>query len=233
LPESRAIVFDLDDTLYPYRAFVLSGFRAVAQRLAEERGLPVRGVLRVLHRAFATAERGREIQALCASFRLPASMVPWLVAVMRDHKPSLHLPRESARVLTALRSGWKVGILTNGQPDIQRRKVAALGVRDLVDDVVFAEEHGDGSGKPAADAFRTMLDRLQTPPDAAVFVGDDPYADIAGAAAVGMKTIHVITHYSMDRDCLGAGCGIHVERIELVPAIANVLVPIRTRYHVA
>ena len=89
--ESRAIVFDLDDTLYPYRAFVLSGFGAVARRLAHERGLPVRTVLRVLRRAFASSERGREVQAVCAKFSLPASMLPWLVAVMRDHPPSLHL----------------------------------------------------------------------------------------------------------------------------------------------
>jgi putative hydrolase of the HAD superfamily len=231
--ESRAIVFDLDDTLYPYRAFVLSGFGAVARRLAHERGLPVRTVLRVLRRVFASSERGRELQAVCAKFSLPASMLPWLVAVMRDHPPSLHLPRESARVLLALRPGWKVGILTNGTPEVQRRKVAALGLSPLVDEVVFAAEYGDGSGKPDAVAFHAVLGRLDSSPETAVFVGDDPEVDIAGASAIGMKTIHVITHWPMDRDCGAAGCGIHVEQFELVPAIANQLVPIRTRYNVA
>jgi len=233
LRESRAIVFDLDDTLYPYRAFVLSGFRAVAARLAAERGLPARNVLRVLRRAFAEGKRGQEIQALSARFGLPSSVVPWLVAIMRDHPPTLRLPRESANVLSALRTSWKVGILTNGPPEIQRRKVAALGLGALVDEIVFAEEYGDGTGKPGPMVFHAILDRLKTTPDGAVFVGDDPEVDIAGASAIGMKTIHVITHWPMYRDCGAAGCGIHVEQFELVPAIANQLVPIRTRYHVA
>jgi hypothetical protein len=36
LPEPRGIVFDLDDTLYPYRAFVRSGLRVIGQRIARE-----------------------------------------------------------------------------------------------------------------------------------------------------------------------------------------------------
>lgn len=230
---SRAVLFDLDDTLYPHRAFVRSGFRAVGRRLAEERGLPMPAVLRVLRRAFARGERGKELQALCARFALPASMVPWMVAVMRDHVPTLRLPPESMRVLKALRPTWKVAILTNGAPDIQRRKIAALGVADCVDEVLFAAEYGDGTGKPAAAAFHAALDRLGTAPQATVFVGDDPDADIAGASAVKMKTIHVIRYWSMERDCGVAGCDIHVEQLELVPAIANLLVPVRTHYHVA
>ena len=35
-PDRRALVFDLDDTLYPYSSFVASGFRVVAERLLEQ-----------------------------------------------------------------------------------------------------------------------------------------------------------------------------------------------------
>ena len=57
MSEPRAIVFDLDDTLYPYRAFVRSGFRAVGQRLAEERGVSVTSVLRALRQASSVPGR--------------------------------------------------------------------------------------------------------------------------------------------------------------------------------
>jgi putative hydrolase of the HAD superfamily len=233
LRESRAILLDLDDTLYPHRAFVLSGFRRVAERLARERGLPLRTVLRVLRRAYTNGEGGNELHVLCARFGLPSSIEPWLVAVMRDHAPSLRLPRESASVLTALRASWKIGLLTTGAPEIQRRKIAALGLGNLVDAVVFAADYGDGGRQPGSEAFHAALDQLNATPETAVFVGDDPATDIAGASAVGLRTIHVITHWPMDRDCGAAGCGIHVEQFELVPAIANQLVPIRTRYQVA
>jgi putative hydrolase of the HAD superfamily len=227
----RAIVFDLDDTLYPYRAFVRSGFRAVACRLAAERGLQASTVLRVLRRALTNGPRGQELQDLCARFELPASLVESLTDLIREHTPSLRLPRASVQVLRTLRTEWRVGVLTNGEPHIQRRKIDALGVGDLVDAVVFAAECGDG--KPAPSAFHAALDRLKVDAPSAVFVGDDPRTDIEGAAAVGMKTIHVMSYFGDDERCGAPGCRIHVRRLDLIPAIAEQLVPARTESHVA
>lgn len=229
----RAIVFDLDDTLYPYRAFVRSGFRAVACRLAAERGLQPSAVLRVLRHALASGQGGHELQELCTRFELPASLVTSLADLIREHTPSLRLPRESVEVLRTLRTGWQVGVLTNGEPRVQRRKVEALGIGDLVDAVVFAAECGDGHGKPAPSAFHAALDRLSVDAVSAVFVGDDPRTDIEGAAAVGMKTIHVMSYFAADERCAAPTCRIHVRRLDLVPAIAAQLVPARTETHVA
>lgn len=231
--DRRAIVFDLDDTLYPYRAFVRSGFRAVACRLAAERGLQPSAVLRVLRRALASGQRGYELQALGDRFELPASLVASLAGLIREHPPSLRLPRESVQVLRTLRMKWQLGVLTNGAPHVQRRKVAALGLDDLVDAVLFATECGDGNGKPAPSAFRAALDRLHVDAASAVFVGDDPRTDIEGAAAVGMKTIHVMNYAGDDERCGSPTCRIHVRRLDLIPAIAEQLVPARTESHVA
>ena len=233
MPDRRAIVFDLDDTLYSYRAFVHSGFRAVACRLAVERGLPAASVLRVLRRALARGQRGRELQQLCARFDLPESLVGPLAEIIREHTPSLRLPQESRQVLRSLRRTWNIGVLTNGEARVQRRKVAALGIGDLVDVVLCATECGDGTGKPAPDGFRAALDRLKVEPARAVFVGDDPRTDIEGAAAVGMKTIHMMGNVGDDARCGSPACRIHIRRLDLIPAIAEELVPVRTQSHVA
>lgn len=189
--ERRAVVFDLDDTLYPYRAFVESGFAAVAAVVARDHGVPPEVTRRVLRRARRDGHRGRELQRLCAVCFLPVESAVSLRDVLVEHRPRLRLPRASRQVLEALRAEWRIGILTNGRPDVQARKVAALGLAPLVDAVVFAAEYGDGTGKPKPDGFAAVLDRLQVPPGAAVFVGNDPAADIAGAAASGLRTIHV------------------------------------------
>lgn len=233
MPDRRAIVFDLDDTLYPYRAFVCSGFRAVACRLAVERGLPAAAVLRVLRRALARGQRGRELQQLCARFDLPDSLVGPLAGAIRGHSPSLRLPHESRQVLRSLGRTWDIGVLTNGEPDVQRRKVAALGVGDLVDVVLFAAECGDGTGKPAPDGFCAALRRLNVEPERAVFVGDDLYTDIEGAAAVGMNTIHIMANAGADARCGAPACRVHVRRLDQIPAIAEELVPVRIQSHVA
>jgi putative hydrolase of the HAD superfamily len=213
--ETRAIVFDLDDTLYPAQAFVRSGFVAIARTLAAERGLSSLRVIRTLSRSRRT-HPGREIQALCAAAGLPLSLVPALVRVLREHAPSIRLPVRSRRVLAALRPSWRIGVLTNGRPSIQRRKVAALGLDGLVDVVVFAREWGNGHGKPDAAPFHAVLCDLRASPSSAVFVGDDVAADMQGAAAVGMRTIHLLTRGT----CAGKSCGVHARHLERIPRLA-------------
>ena len=108
--------------------------------------------------------------------------MPELVTVIRRHQPALHLPNVSVDVLARARAeGWRLGILTNGLPDVQARKVRALGLDRLVDVVVYAQEWGSGKGKPERESFDVVRARLDTPPALTVFVGDDPWCDIVGA----------------------------------------------------
>ena len=45
------------------------------------------------------------------------------------------------------------------------------------------------TNRPDAEIFRRAVTRLGVEPHEAIFVGDNPEADIAGARAFGMKTI--------------------------------------------
>jgi HAD superfamily hydrolase (TIGR01509 family) len=168
--------------------------------------------------------RGRELQQLCDRFDWPASDVARLIEIIRRHTPRIRLPRETVRVLAALRPGWRLGVLTNGLPAVQRRKVAALGLTELVDTIVFATECGDGSGKPDGAAFVTMLDRLGTAPRRAVFVGDDLEADMVGAHRVGMRTIHVSPLGRRQGVRSDSRSDVQVSTLRSVPRIAEQLV---------
>src|SRR5688500_12974006 len=50
--EPTAVIFDLDDTLYAERRFVLSGYAAVAAAVSSETGMPSRVLYRFLVRRF-------------------------------------------------------------------------------------------------------------------------------------------------------------------------------------
>jgi putative hydrolase of the HAD superfamily len=226
--DPRAIVFDLDDTLYRYRAFVDGGFRAVARAVELEHHVPAASVLRTLRAARRLGRRGRELQVLCAAHAFDTTTLARLVSELVEHDPALRLPSASARVIDALRPTWRVGILTNGSPRVQWRKVAALGLHALVDAVVLAEEHGARAGKPDPGAFAAVLRRLGVGPDRAVCVGDNPLADVAGARAAGMFTIHFQprpTHAAVP------GADACVRRLSEVPAVADRLVPARCYSH--
>ena len=177
----RGLIIDLDDTLYPREQYVQSGLMAVARYVQETREIAAMDAFAVMAEARRQGQAGRELQALCAAFRIPEESLASLVEVFRNHRPLLRLPKETVRTLVALRAaGWRMVVLTNGLPRVQRAKVLSLGVWAFVDDVIYAEEHADG-GKPAAAAFRAALSRLALPARSCVCVGDDPACDIAGA----------------------------------------------------
>jgi putative hydrolase of the HAD superfamily len=185
----QAILFDLDDTLYPRRRFVLSGFRAVAVHLERTEGLSADRVFLTLARASRGPRCGRELQVCLARFGLSHVIVPELIEIIRAHRPSIHLPLASRRALKRLHRDWCLGVVTNGLPAVQAGKVDALGLRPLVDTIVFAEEHGTRRGKPDRAPFVAALHRLGVAPARAVFVGDDDHCDLFGAARVGLRTV--------------------------------------------
>lgn len=90
--------------------------------------------------------------------------------------------------LRAIRSrGLKIGIVTNGETDLQTGNIEALGLEQLVDAIFISET--EGLRKPDAALFLKAASTLGAKPPQCLFVGDDPVVDVLGAAAVGMKTV--------------------------------------------
>ena len=232
MAERRAILFDLDDTLYPVERFVMSGFRAVAATVEARYGVSRAAALETLVSAVA-ASRGRELQVLAERHGLPAAAVGELVDTIRLHVPELRLPELSLSVLGALRRDWRIGLVTNGRPDIQARKVRALGVQRLVDAVIYAHEVGNGAGKPDPAPFLEACRQLGAPAAATVFVGDDPDCDIAGAHAVGMKTIWLPARVAPQAARAAERADVIVASLADVPAAATRLLAPAWRAHVA
>ncbi len=234
-PDARAILFDLDDTLYPLEQFVKSGFRAAAAHVEKRWGYAAERALAVLTAAFAVA-RGHELDLLAERLLLPAGAVATLIEVMREHEPRLRLSPSTLGVLVAMRATWRVGIVTNGRADIQARKVAALGLAPHVDAVVLASEHGTGAGKPDAAPFLAACAALGVAPSRTVFVGDDLTCDMAGARAVGMATIWIpsATAGPTGPPAAGAtGADCTLPSLAGVPAAATQLLASRWSSHVA
>ena len=185
------LIVDLDDTLYDREQFVHSGLMAVARHVEEHRSVSAMDAFAAMTAARRNGAAGRELQALCARFGWPEVDVEQLLEVFRDHRPVLRLPGETVTALSQVRTdGWRIVVLTNGLPRVQRAKVSALGLGAFVDAVVYAEEHAPG-GKPARAAFRAALASLSLPANRCICVGDDAACDIAGARAMGIRTVWI------------------------------------------
>ncbi|MDE2938501.1 MAG: HAD family hydrolase [Chloroflexota bacterium] len=92
--------------------------------------------------------------------------------------------------LKSLRSnGIRLGLITNGDAEGQRAKVRKAGLEPLFDSILVAGEFG--VAKPDPQVFLHTLDRLRAEPQEAWMVGDNLYADIGGAQAVGIRGVWV------------------------------------------
>jgi putative hydrolase of the HAD superfamily len=184
----RAVVFDLDDTLYRERRFALSGFAAVAAAIEQSTGRDAAECFRLFTSAMRGGRRAAAFQDACDALGLDRAGIGGWLDVYRSHAPRLRLPASTRSVLERLRGGWRLGILTNGVPAVQRAKVAALRLAPLVNAIVYADEHVEG-GKPAPAPFLEVLARLGVEPSQVVLVGDNLATDIAGGHSAGMRTV--------------------------------------------
>lgn len=128
--------------------------------------------------------------ALAAHGVADRTLAEALVARFPDELAPRRAPYpETERVLSALRPRARLGLLTNGAPDLQREKARAAGLLPWFDAVVVS---GDlGVGKPDPRVFRHVLERLGVPPERAIMVGDNPERDVAGGRASGLATVWV------------------------------------------
>ncbi|MEU5583043.1 HAD family hydrolase [Streptomyces huasconensis] len=126
---------------------------------------------------------------LCDAFALTESPVALWRSYVGCIASSVTCRRSVLDGLAALRhAGWTIGIVTNGASDIQRAKLAATGILDLVDGVAAS---GDIEvRKPDLRLFELAATRCGTDlADGGWMIGDNPAGDIGGGHEAGLRTI--------------------------------------------
>jgi putative hydrolase of the HAD superfamily len=191
---TRALLLDMDDTLYDERSYVLSGFRAVAHAIHEHFPHADPDALQAAMVEGLDAQgRGRLFDGALMAFRIEPTpeLVQHLVGVYRSHAPQIALWPGVAETLAELRKAWRLAVVTDGLHLMQARKAEALGLAELVDTLVFCWEHE--APKPDPRGYREALKRLGAEASAAVVIGDNPLHDMAAARAIGARAIRVRT----------------------------------------
>lgn len=176
------LVFDLDDTLYSERTYSHSALSVVGDEMARRFSIPNPGS--TLIRAFEE----REVDAIGACLLdhgLPAEAKDGLLAVMRDHRPSIQLRDDAARLIDSLRrSGRGYAILTDGRAVTQRQKIAALGCEDATY-ISISEECGWSKG----DESRWIALENAIGARGFCYVGDNPAKDFMIPNLRGWDTV--------------------------------------------
>jgi putative hydrolase of the HAD superfamily len=234
-PAVRGVCVDLDDTLFPQQEWLTGAWAAVADR-ANALGLDGAAMHRLLTRVAAEgSDRGGIIdRALVALGVPPGPYVASLVSAFSCHAPARLTPYPGAlTALDHLQAVVPVVLVTDGNPRIQRAKIAALGLESRLDHVVVSDELGGrGVRKPHAEPFLRALALLDMAPTDVVHVGDRPAKDVAGAHAVGMRCLRVRTgEYASTPDPAGLvpwkTAGSFLEAVELLLPLLETPGPVK------
>ena len=120
---------------------------------------------------------------------------------------------------TLQQQSYRIGLLTNSFVPMWMRdqELHAYGLVDLLDVRVSAADVGFLKPHPAV--YHDLLVRLDVSPEQAIFVGDRPANDIAGANEVGLVSVLLRPPY-LERDLDGVTPDYTIERLdELLPLV--------------
>jgi putative hydrolase of the HAD superfamily len=201
---TRAVLLDLDDTLFDHHHSAASAIEALRQRrprwkrhtaealLAEHRRLLEETHVRVLAGALTGAEarrvRMRGLFAFAGEDVEDAGLEE-AVELNRQAYQAARRPVPGAlALLRALRArGVPAVVVTNNLTAEQREKLRVCGLDGLVDALVVSEEVG--VQKPDPRIFELALARAGCGPAEAAMLGDAWAVDVEGARAAGIGTI--------------------------------------------
>jgi putative hydrolase of the HAD superfamily len=194
----KAILFDIDDTLFDRKqaqlkvlhkivdslpeVFSTLDFHRVAEASAESDRLTI-----AEFDAGATSDgiRDRRNKLLLKILGLPEIIAPKLSEIYIRELPVCDAPVAGAvQLIRELSGKYELGAVSNGLPDVQYGKLETIGVRNMLSCIVLSEEIG--MRKPDPKIFLYAARLLGRQPDECLFVGDSYTSDIVGAKNAGM-----------------------------------------------
>jgi 5'-nucleotidase len=199
----RAVLFDLDDTLFDHRGCSRAALEAVQQCHDTLGAMPIAQLeevhstlLEQLHGdvmlgrvPLDEARRERFRRLLRTAGPVPSEdLVELTAAAYRDRYRAVRRAVHGAGALLAALAGRvRVAIVSNNLFDEQSDKLRVCGLDGFVHALVVSEHVGVSKPDPAM--FTAALDRVQCRAEDAVMVGDSWAADIVGARAAGIHPI--------------------------------------------
>jgi HAD superfamily hydrolase (TIGR01549 family) len=198
---TRAVLFDLDDTLFDHRGASRAALAEVHRRHAGGTDFEAfedhhARILEELHLEVLAGARGLD-DARRERFRRVFEAVGITLsdgdadavaaAYRAGYVPSWRAVDGAAELVAAVRRHARVGVVSNNLIEETRDKLVFCRIAPLVDAVVVSGD--EGISKPDPRIFHIALERLSAAAGEAVMFGDSWTADIVGAARAGIRAV--------------------------------------------
>ncbi|MFC7845746.1 HAD family hydrolase [Streptomyces sp. NPDC001046] len=199
----RAVVWDVDDTLFDYTSADRIGMRAhlLAEGLLDDYGTAEQALEQwrdITDRQWARfaageatfeAQRRDRVRVFLDRQLTDEEADAWFQRYITHYEAAWSLFPDVLPVLDALSATHRHAVLSNSSLHVQDRKLRALGVHDRFESILCAAELG--VSKPEAGAFLAACEALALPPHEVAYVGDHPEIDGRGAADAGLLSVWI------------------------------------------
>lgn len=191
LRDISVVIFDLDDTLYPEKEYVRSGYRAIAKQTPEIENMEEK-LWRVFENGGAAIDEVLKNEGIFSEEKKQECLKTY-----RFQVPEIFMYEDAKQLLIKLKSkGVSTGIITDGRVEGQRAKIKALEIEKYIDYIIITDELGGPVfRKPNEKAFVIMQEHFGVPFGEMVYIGDNPQKDFIAPQKLGMKAI-----YFMNKD---------------------------------
>ncbi|MFD4028272.1 HAD family hydrolase [Streptomyces sp. NPDC058576] len=197
----RAVLWDVDDTIFDYAAADRTGMRLHLETVglpeayaSPDEALAAWKAITAVHWARVAAgetdflgQRRDRVRDFLTRPMTDAEADDWFAGHLIHYEAAWALFPDVLPTLDRLVPAYRHAILSNSSSHNQHRKLTALGVRDRFEALVCAVELG--VSKPEAGAFLAACEALALEPHEVAYVGDEPDIDASGAVAAGLTGI--------------------------------------------
>ncbi len=223
----HTLVFDLDDTLYSERQFAISGFRACERWLETRFG--VGGVVEDMTRLLDDGHM-RSLFEISLASRVPGQtpeLVEAFIDIYRLHPPEIELYPDAAWALDHFEALGPLGLITDGQAEVQSSKVNALAIAGRFHHIIYTHALGGRAfSKPHPLAFEQMEQALSGQVGRFVYVGDNPAKDFVVPNARGWISVQVLRPqriHARAQPAIGGQAQYVVEQLTELPGLLATL----------
>lgn len=198
LPDTKGVLFDLGNTLYDKMQYLDASFKNVANYLHKKRYLDKKLTLELLYRIWKIKTSHYEF--LFKDFLeiigvYSAKLLDDVLRIYHSTDAKIKPYKNVPLLLAYLKKYYKIGLLTDGHPQMQRLKLKTLGwdkAGKPFDVIVYTADYEKPYLKPNPFVYQLAVEKLGLKPRETVYVGDNPYDDFAGARETGIFTIRVL-----------------------------------------
>jgi len=194
----KTIIFDLDDTLFDRNKAQQEIVYVMMRKLPQVfKGLDKEMVVDAFYMSDEIGMREYYAGGSSDSIRIGRSkafldllglnetFAERITSIYVNSYPALKVPIDGAEsVLRILDDDFQLGLISNGFPDVQYKKLRSLGIRNMFDCILLSEEIG--IRKPNPRIFWRATRLLSKEPDECMYIGDSYSADVIGAKKAGM-----------------------------------------------